>query len=176
MLKAEATHPWQGVCSCCNRLGNCVHPTERLKTLPFILSQPGWKSQNIGLFHCVGTVLLGNHEVKASDRTAALWKGTIYSCAKHCFDILTPVFPVQNKAICPEQTHCPFAPHTACFSIWWSGHFWQGCLWLVQLLCTNMADGDDGTREGRDPQTGYQEKSTGEMMYNCTSIHSAGAS
>lgn len=46
---------------------------------------------------------------------------------------------------------------------------------LVQLLCTNMPDGEDGTREGRDPRTGYQEKSTGEVMYNCTSIHSAGA-
>lgn len=46
---------------------------------------------------------------------------------------------------------------------------------MVQLLYTNMPDGDDRTIEGRDPRTGYQEKSTGEMMYNCTSIHSAGA-
>lgn len=46
---------------------------------------------------------------------------------------------------------------------------------MVQLLCTNMPDGEDGTIEGRDPWTGYQEKSMGEVMYNCTSIHSAGA-
>ena len=34
--------------------------------------------------------------------------------------------------------------------------------------------GEDGTTEGRDPQTGYQEKSVGEELYDCTSVHIAG--
>lgn len=36
----------------------------------------------------------------------------------------------------------------------------------VQLLCTNMLDGENGTTEGRDLRTGYQEKSVGEVPYN----------
>lgn len=35
--------------------------------------------------------------------------------------------------------------------------------------------GEDGTAKSRDPQPGYQEKSVGEILYNCTSIPIAGA-
>lgn len=35
--------------------------------------------------------------------------------------------------------------------------------------------GEDGTTEGRDSWTGYQEKSRGEVLCDCMSIHTAGA-
>jgi len=31
--------------------------------------------------------------------------------------------------------------------------------------------GEDGTAVGRDPQRGYQEQSTGEVVYDCISVH-----
>lgn len=34
--------------------------------------------------------------------------------------------------------------------------------------------GEDGTVEGRDPRTGYHEKSIREVLYDCTSVHIAG--
>lgn len=86
----------------------------------------------------MGTVLLGNHTVKPSDRTPASWKGAIYSCVKHWCDILTPVFPVQKQAICPEQLHCT-THGTSQHMVLWT--FLEGtCLAMVWLLCTDMPD------------------------------------
>lgn len=46
---------------------------------------------------------------------------------------------------------------------------------MVRLLCPNMPDREDGTAKGRDPQTGYQERSVGEVLYDCRSVRIEGA-
>lgn len=84
---------------------------------------------------------------------------------EHRHDILTPVFAVQNKAICPGQARTHISAHRALamFGGDTSGDAQQ------------PRNGVGGAREGTDPRRRSQEKSQGEVQDDCTFIAIAGA-
>lgn len=84
---------------------------------------------------------------------------------EHRHDILTPVFAVQNKAICPGQAHAHISAHRALAMF--RGH--------TSGDAQQPQNGVGGAREGTDPRRRIQEKSRGEVQDDCTFIAIAGA-